>query len=77
MGFPTRAGWCIHLCVTAPFDTPSLPVEPAYSATGGSITISLSGVRSKSVVVQITCVKCPADLTALCRAQMVSGGVGQ
>lgn len=63
--------------VAAPFDTPSLSVEPAYSAAGGSVTVGLSGVRSKTVVLQITCMKCPADLTALCRARMALGAVVQ
>lgn len=42
------AGWSLRLCVTAPFDT--LSVDPTYSTTGSSVTMSVSGVRSGSGV---------------------------
>lgn len=45
-GLPHCAGWSLRLCVTAPLDT--LSVDPTYSTTGSSVTMSVSGVRSGS-----------------------------
>lgn len=75
MGFPTEQGGAFT-CVSLPHLT-LLPCHLSPFATGASVTVGLGGVRSKSVVLQIICVKCPADLAALCGAQMVLDGVVQ